>query len=76
MKSKKREVNIRPRLRDKELLEYLNKHNFQDATTTKQLKKLMIETGYSIPFKQITEKDIFVFYRAFLDAEKNIALKI
>ena len=29
MKSKKREINIRPRLRDKELLEYLNNHNFQ-----------------------------------------------
>ena len=52
MKSKKREVNIRRRLRDKELLEYLNNHNFQDANTTKKLKKLMIETGYSIPFKK------------------------
>ena len=75
MKSKKREVNIRPRLRDKELLEYLNNHNFQDANTTKKLKKLMIETGYSIPFKEITAKDIYVFYRTFLDAEKKYSSK-
>ena len=75
MKSKKREVNIRRRLRDKELLEYLNNHNFQDADTTKKLKKLMIETGYSIPFKEITAKDIYVFYRTFLDAEKKYSSK-
>ena len=75
MKSKKREVNIRRRLRDKELLEYLNNHNFQDANTTKKLKKLMIETGYSIPFKEITAKDIYVFYRTFLDAEKKYSSK-
>ena len=76
MKSKKREVNIRRRLRDKELLEYLNNHNFQDADTTKKLKKLMIETGYSIPFKEITAKDIYVFYRTFWMQKKNIAVKI
>ena len=75
MKSKKREINIRPRLRDKELLEYLNNHNFQNANTTKKLKKLMIETGYSIPFKEITAKDIYVFYRTFLDAEKKYSSK-
>ena len=75
MKSKKREVNIRRRLRDKELLEYLNNHNFQNANTTKKLKKLMIETGYSIPFKEITAKDIYVFYRTFLDAEKKYSSK-
>ena len=75
MKSKKREVNIRRRLRDKELLEYLNNHNFQDANTTKKLKKLMIETGYSIPFKEITAKDIYVFYSTFLDAEKKYSSK-
>ena len=75
MKSKKREVNIRRRLKDKELLEYLNNHNFQDADTTKKLKKLMIETGYSIPFKEITAKDVYVFYSTFLDAEKKYSSK-
>ena len=67
----KRKVNIRPRLRDKELLEYLEKHNFENTTSRKEMKKLMLETGYSIPFKEVTKKDIYVFFKAFLEADKK-----
>lgn len=67
--SQKRNINIRPRLRGKELLEYLDKNKFTDEISKKKLKKFMLETGYSIPFKKLTEKEIYYFYSAFLDAE-------
>ena len=31
----------------------------------------MIENGYSIPFKEVTKKDIYVFFKAFLEADKK-----
>ncbi len=68
---KKRTINIRPRLRDKELIDYLDKNNFNDETPKKKIKKLMLESGYSVPFQKITEKDIYIFYSAFLEAEKK-----
>ncbi len=71
-KKGKRIVNTIPRLRDKELLAYLEKHNFENATSSIEMKKQMIENGYSIPFKEVTKKDIYVFFKPFWRQIKNI----
>ena len=66
---RKRTTNIRPRLRGKELLDYLEKKNFYSKNSDKDFKRFLVETGYSIPYQKLTDKQTHAFFMELFRAE-------